>query len=269
MNFKKIKLSTWNVNGFRACYKKGFVEYLKESKPNILCLQEIKATKEQTIELMEDIEKNYHCYFHSAKKAGYSGVMTLIDKKLIQEWENNIQVSNGIEEEIFDNEGRMQVITTPHFLLLAGYYPNGQRDHSRVDYKLNFSERILSRAYELSQRSKLPVFLCGDFNTAHREIDLKNPKTNMNSTGFLPHERAFIDKMINKGFFDLFREKYPNTVDAYTWWTYRGDCRDRNIGWRLDYFFANEKGKNMLINVNHRTEITGSDHCPVEIIIEI
>ncbi len=269
MKTENIKISTWNVNGLRAVLKKDFAQYLEKSRPNILCLQEIKAHKEQTIELMEEIEKKYFCVYHSAKKAGYSGVMTLIDRNLMGHWDNLVEVTNGIGDEIFDDEGRMQIITTPDFYLFNGYYPNGQRDHGRVNYKLDFSERALSYAKELSYKKTKPVFLCGDFNTAHREIDLKNPKANSNTTGFLPNERAFIDKMLEENFTDLFRHQYPNKSDAYTWWTYRGDCRERNIGWRLDYFFANSLGTQMLQSINHQTEVMGSDHCPVEIVIKI
>ena len=272
MKFKKnikIKIATWNVNGIRAAFPKGLEQYLEESSPNILCLQEIKAMEEQTTTLLENMRKKYHCVFHSAKKAGYSGVMTFIDRELINTLENQVEIENGIGNNIYDDEGRMQIITTPSFILLGGYYPNGQRDHSRVNYKLDFSNTVLNKALELSKKNDLPVLLCGDFNTAHKEIDLKNPKANTNTTGFLPHERAFIDHMINSGFYDLFREKYPNKIDAYTWWTYRGDCRERNIGWRLDYFFGNKQALHSLESIEHRTEIKGSDHCPVEVVLKI
>lgn len=268
-NSEKIKLSTWNVNGIRAAFAKGLEEYLEKSRPNLLCLQEIKAREDQTIELLESVRKNYHCVFHSAKRAGYSGVMTLIDRNLMKTFNEEIKIENGIGDDLFDDEGRMQIITTPKFIVFGGYYPNGQRDHSRVDYKLDFSERVLQKAQMISDQTNLPVYLCGDFNTAHKEIDLKNPKSNINTTGFLPHERAFIDKMIANGFYDLFRETHPNKLDAYTWWTYRGDCRDRNIGWRLDYFFGNSKAREQLLSVTHRSEIKGSDHCPVEIEIKL
>lgn len=268
-NSQKIKLASWNVNGIRAAFPKGLEAYLEESRPNILCLQEIKAQENQTTELLDAVRKKYYCVFHSAKRAGYSGVMTFIDRGLMEYFGGKIKIENGIGDDLYDDEGRMQIITTPEFILLGGYYPNGQRDHSRVDYKLAFSEKVLQKALKLSSTTSLPVYLCGDFNTAHREIDLKNPKSNINTTGFLPHERAFIDSMIERGFFDLFRESYPNKTEAYTWWTYRGDCRERNIGWRLDYFFGNQKGREKLISTTLRTEIKGSDHCPVEIEIKL
>lgn len=257
----RITLSSWNVNGIRASFGKGLQEYLEKSAPDILNLQEIKAKEEQITELLSEIEKKYHLYFHSAKRPGYSGVMTFVKKNL----PFSCQVENGLGKNEYDDEGRMQILHCEKFILLGGYYPNGQRDHSRVEYKLNFSELALKKAQELASETDLPILLCGDFNTAHNEIDLKNPKANEKTTGFLPHERAFIDKMIANGYYDVFRQKFPTQKDAYTWWTYRGDCRERNIGWRLDYFFANEKALKAISAVRHRTEILGSDHCPVEI----
>ncbi|MCK6595435.1 MAG: exodeoxyribonuclease III [Bacteriovoracaceae bacterium] len=257
----KITLSTWNVNGIRASFGKGLEEYLEKDAPDILNLQEIKAKPEQVSLLLNEIEKKYLLFFHSAERPGYSGVMTFVKKELPFE----CHVENGLGNKDFDIEGRMQIVHTQKFILLGGYYPNGQRDHSRVDYKLSFSELALKKAQELDKKTGLPVFLCGDFNTAHREIDLKNPKANEKTTGFLPHERAFLDKMISNGFVDVYREKNPQQKDAYTWWTYRGDCRERNIGWRLDYFFANDVGYKKITDVRIRTDIQGSDHCPVEI----
>lgn len=257
----QITLSTWNVNGIRASFGKGLQEYLEKVAPDILNLQEIKAKEEQVKELLAEIEKNYSLYFHSAERPGYSGVITFVKRKLPFE----VTVENGLGKNEFDSEGRMQILKTEKFILLGGYYPNGQRDHSRVDYKLAFSELALKKAQDLYKKTELPILLCGDFNTAHHEIDLKNPKANEKTTGFLPHERAFIDKMISSGFYDVFRSKNPNQKDAYTWWTYRGDCRARNIGWRLDYFFANEKALQKITDVRQRTDIQGSDHCPVEI----
>jgi exodeoxyribonuclease-3 len=263
-NGKIYKLTTWNVNGLRASYSKGLKDYLLKSKPTVINLQEIKCFDHQVESIVEELATHYKAYFHSAKKAGYSGLLTLI----ANEYVDQAKVVNGIGEEKFDCEGRFQEVHFNDFIMLAGYYPNGQRDHSRVDYKLEFSRMALDKAKLLEKKFNKPIYLCGDFNTAHKEIDLANPKANVNTTGFLPHERKFIDQMIENNFFDLYRKHHGDVNNKYTWWTYRFNCREKNIGWRLDYFFGNQKGFESLKQIEILNEIQGSDHCPVEITCE-
>ncbi len=258
-------ISSWNINGIRASYLKGLGEYLTVVSPDIVHLQEVKAKEEQIPEILSKINETYEHWIHPAKKPGYSGTMTLIKKSLLRK--KNFIVTNGIGQAKFDDEGRFQKIECDDFILFGAYYPNGQRDHSRVDYKLEFSRLVHQKALELAKKTGKAVFLSGDFNTAHTEIDLKNPKANINTTGFLPHERVFIDELIASGFNDLFRMRNPKLIEQYTWWTYRNDCRERNIGWRIDYFFGEEKAQQMLKKIIHRTEVMGSDHCAVEITI--
>ena len=257
-----MHIVTWNINGLRSVTQKGFAEWFVKFSPDIIALQEIKATHEDVEDTLEEWSKYYDVFLHPAVKKGYSGVALMIKKKSkIQPLSVNI----GISEEKFDNEGRFIWAEYPDFFLLNGYFPNGKRDHSRVDYKLEFSRKVLAFAKKLLKKKK-GVIICGDINTAHKEIDLANPKANSKTTGFLPHERVFIDEVIDAGFHDAFRSRYPDEAGAYTWWTYRGDCRERNIGWRLDYFFIDELFMKNLKKVNHLSKITMSDHCPVEII---
>jgi exodeoxyribonuclease-3 len=254
------KLISWNVNGLRAVLKKEMFEFLESKRPDILALQEIKCL-ETDIENddLEQLKKNYHLYFHSAKKKGYSGVAIFIEKNFYEKEFVHMQTKLSIDQ--FDDEGRSLILETKNFFFINGYFPNGQRDHGRVDYKLEFSYKILEIAEKLKKEK--PVIICGDINTAHTEIDLKNPKSNINTTGFLPIERKFIDDLITKGFIDIFREHNPKLLDAYTWWTYRSNCREKNIGWRLDYFFINREAKSKVAKIEIQNDVFGSDHCPV------
>lgn len=251
---------TWNINGLRAVAQKGFAEWFAKLSPDLIALQEIKATKADLEILLLNWSPSYEVYLNPAERKGYSGTALMIKKGSVQP----LKVNVGIGIEKFDIEGRLIWAEYPDFYLLNAYFPNGKDDHSRVDYKLEFSREVLALAKKLSK--KKGVLITGDLNTAHHEIDLARPKSNINSTGFLPHERAFLDEMIKAGFSDAFRVKYPNKKDEYTWWTYRGGCREKNIGWRLDYFFIDKQIEERMKKIKHLQDVKGSDHCPVEII---
>jgi exodeoxyribonuclease-3 len=257
-----MHIVTWNINGLRSVTKKGFADWFVKFSPDLIALQEIKATQDDVVELLDSWSEHYKVYLHPAVKKGYSGVAMMVKKNGPQPLSVNI----GIGQERFDNEGRLIWAEFEDFYLLNGYFPNGQRDHGRVDYKLEFSRDVLAMSSKLLKDSKKGVIICGDVNTAHKEIDLANPKANIKTTGFLPHERVFIDEVIAAGFLDAYRVKYPDQKGAYTWWTYRGDCRERNIGWRLDYFFVDKNFMEKIKEVNHLSSVTMSDHCPVEIV---
>jgi len=247
-------LVSWNVNGIRACNNKGFLDWLNETSPDIIGLQEIKAEQKQfPPEILE--HKDYKIFINPAEKKGYSGVAVLTKK-------NPEKVIDKIGIEKFDREGRTLICEFKTFVFINCYFPNGQRDHARVDYKLEFYEAILDiyNAY-IDQGKK--VIITGDFNTAHHPIDLANPKSNKNTTGFLPHEREWVDHYINAGMIDALRFFEPETPGIYSWWTYRGDCRARNIGWRIDYFMVSKNLKSKLKSCKHLTDVMGSDHCPI------
>lgn len=252
-----MHIVTWNINGLRAIAQKGFADWFVAHSPDIIALQEIKAQNSDVEHLIALWSEHYEIYLYPALKKGYSGTALLIKKHL------KPNVHFGIEDEKFDCEGRLIWCECADFYLFNGYFPNGKEDLSRVDYKLEFSRKVLKLAL-LKSKIK-PVIITGDLNTAHTEIDLARPKANIKNTGFLPRERAFLDEMISAGLYDAFRVLYPNLVDQYTWWSYRGGAREKNVGWRLDYFFIDERIKNKLKEVKHLTEVHGSDHCPVEI----
>ena len=250
-----MKIYSWNVNGIRAASGKGYREWFNDTKPDILCLQETKAHKEQVPPDIADPE-NYKSYWHSAKKRGYSSVATFsnIEPK-------NVNLGIGVEE--FDNEGRLIESDHGDFVLINIYVPNGQHDLGRVPFKLDFSDKVLERCEILKQEGR-KVIICGDYNTAHKEIDLKNPKTNVKNTGFLPEERAWIDKFIAHGYIDTFRE-FNQEPDNYTWWSYRMNARERNIGWRIDYFFISDNMVDNLKDAFILPDVHGSDHCTLGI----
>ncbi len=253
-----MKLYCWNVNGIRAASGKGYKEWFNKTKPDILCLQETKAHKEQVPPEIAG-PKDYYDYWHSAQKRGYSGVATFSQKEPV-----NIIYGLGVDE--YDSEGR--VIETYHgdFVLFNIYVPNGQRDLGRVLFKLAFCDKLLERCETLKKQDR-KLIICGDYNTAHKEIDLKNPKSNQKNTGFLPEERAWIDKFIAHGFVDIFRD-FNQEPENYTWWSYRLDARVRNIGWRIDYFFVSENMKDNVKDAFILPEVHGSDHCPLGIEVE-
>jgi exodeoxyribonuclease-3 len=223
-------------------------------------MQETKALPEQLSDNMNNPEF-HHALYAPAKKKGYSGVGTWINKDY--EFKNTV----GLGVDAFDDEGRCIITEFDKFFLFNCYFPNGSRDHHRVPYKLDFSRKVVSRALELKKKYKKEVVITGDYNTAHTEDDLANPKTNKKSTGFLPIEKQWMDDFRDQGFVDCFRHFNPTGNGNYTWWTYRGDCRERNIGWRIDYFWCTTDFVPMLKNCAHLTEVMGSDHCPI--ILEI
>jgi exodeoxyribonuclease-3 len=252
-----MKITTWNVNGFRAILKKGFKESITLLNPDILCLQEIKAKKEQLSD--EDITiPGYQFVWNSAERPGYSGVAMYYKK-------NDASIQFGLSSDEFDTEGRVIRMDLPEFTLFNIYFPNGQRGQERVDYKLRFYKLLLDICDEL-HKSDRKVVITGDFNTAHSEIDLANPKENSVVSGFLPQERAWIDYYLQHGFVDAFRALYPDKVQ-YSWWTYRVNARARGIGWRLDYYLTSEKLMQNVKDVIIHDDVMGSDHCPVSMII--
>ncbi len=252
-----MKIISWNINGIRAGYKKGLYEWLIKEKPDILCLQEIKALPDQIpISLKNNPE--YFVFVNSATKKGYSGVATFTKQK-------PLNVINNIGMDKFDNEGRMIITEFSSFVLFNIYFPNGKKNLERLNYKLDFYDNFLSYVDNIKSKGK-NIVVCGDFNTAHKEIDLARPKQNEKFSGFLPIERAWIDDFIDHGYLDTFRyfNKKPN---QYTWWDQKTRSRERNVGWRIDYFFINSEILPNLSNAFILSEVIGSDHCPIGIIL--
>jgi exodeoxyribonuclease-3 len=248
-----MKLISWNVNGIRACGKGGFLKWFENEKADIVCVQEIKAQPHQ----LEDEYKNpmkYHAFWNPAQKPGYSGTAVFTKKE-------PLSVTMGLGDPQFDREGRVMILKYPKFTLINSYFPNSQRDHARLPYKLEFCKQFLKKAESLRKKGE-NVIMCADWNIAHQEIDLKNPKSNKKNAGFLPEERAWMDQFIGKGYIDAFRN-FNKDGGHYTWWSYRPGVREKNVGWRLDYFMANEEFKDRLKDSYHRNEVFGSDHCPV------
>lgn len=256
---KKLNIISWNVNGIRALYRKGFLDWFKEAKPDILCIQETKATPEQLPRKLKEIE-GYYSYFNSAKKKGYSGVglYTSIKPQVIE---------NGFGIDKYDREGRVQIADYDEFLLFNIYFPNGKMSEERLKYKLDFYEVFLDHVNHLRDQGN-NIIVCGDLNTAHKEIDLARPNENSNISGFLPVERAWIDKFLDNGYVDTFR-RFNSDSDQYTWWSYRTRARERNVGWRLDYFFVNEEFKDKVKSSYILSDVMGSDHCPIGLEIKI
>lgn len=257
------KLISFNVNGIRSISNKGFSEFILSHRPDILSLQEIKANNDQLLEATSDLHSEYKVIGNPAERPGYSGTAFMIHRDFFSQNERELKYNHIPLQDFSDTEGRFQILETQSFFLINSYYPNGQDDHNRVPFKLEYSFKIMDLALELKKRK--PVYLCGDFNIAHKEIDLKNPKSNVYSTGFLNYEREFLDQLIENNFLDCFRYFHPNLIDQYTWWSYRMNARARNVGWRLDYFFASEISK--VSNCQILNEVKGSDHCPVQILI--
>jgi exodeoxyribonuclease-3 len=253
-----MKIVSWNVAGLRACEKKGFYEWYLDTNPDVICLQETKALPEQLSERLVSPD-NHEALYAPADKKGYSGVATWVRKGV------NVKHTVGLGIEEFDTEGRTIISEFDDYILFNCYFPNGKRDHSRVPYKLDFSREVAKQALALKKKTKKEVIITGDYNTAHHEIDLANPKTNKKSTGFLPIEREWMDEFKDQGFTDVFRHFTPDENGHYTWWTYRGDCRARNIGWRIDYFWCTDKMLERVNACSHHTDILGSDHCPISL----
>jgi len=251
------RLATWNVNGIRACHGKGFLEWVNKEKFDIISLNETKANIDQLPEELRENE-NYYTYYASAQKKGYSGVAIFSSKKFS---EPKITVGLGVEK--FDSEGRTLIAEYDDFILFAAYFPNGQEDHARVPYKLEFSRTLAALAKKMQKEKMKPIIICGDVNTAHTEIDLTHPKTNKDSTGFLPIEREWVNEILSEGFHDAFRLKHIDEPKHYTWWSYRMNSRAKNVGWRIDYFLVTDELKEKIENCYHQPEVMGSDHCPV------
>jgi exodeoxyribonuclease-3 len=252
-------LYSWNVNGIRAAQKKGLLDWLHQTKPDILGIQETKAHPDQLDEELRN-PPGYHAYWASAERKGYSGValFTRIEP-------NSVQIGLGIDE--YDREGRTIVAEFDEYVLITAYFPNGSRDHSRVPFKMAYKKSFLEFCNQLRSQGKQIIF-CGDVNTAHREIDLARPKENQKSTGFLPIEREWLDKIIEQGYIDTFRLLHPEETEAYSWWAYWGKARERNVGWRLDYFFTSPDLKESILAAEILSDVHGSDHCPVLLTIE-
>ncbi len=251
-----MKFISWNVNGLRACMTKGFMDFFDKIDADFFCLQEIKLSEGQ-IEWEKD---GYHAYWNYAEKKGYSG--TAIFTK-----HEPISVSYGIGIEEHDHEGRVITLEYENFYMVTCYTPNSQNELARLDYRMVWEDAF--RAYLNGLKAKKSVLICGDLNVAHKEIDLKNPKTNRRNAGFTDEEREKMTVLLESGFIDTFRYFYPDQTDIYSWWSYRFKAREKNAGWRIDYFLASEDLKDKLQGAAIHTDILGSDHCPVEVTVEM
>ena len=250
-----MKLVSWNVNGLRACMGKGFMDFFKEADADIFCIQESKLQEGQiSLEL-----PGYHQYWNYAVKKGYSG--TAIFTK-----EEPLSVSYGLGLEEHDQEGRVITLEFPDFYMVTVYTPNSQDGLARLDYRMTWEEEFLKYLKKLEE--KKPVIFCGDLNVAHKEIDLKNPKTNRKNAGFTDEERAKFTSLVDAGFIDTFRYFYPDLKDAYSWWSYRFHAREKNAGWRIDYFLVSPQLKERLEDAVIYKDVFGSDHCPVALILK-
>ena len=251
-----MKLISWNVNGLRAVMNKGFKEFFESMDADAICLQETKLQEGQ----IEFAPEGYHTYWNSAVKKGYSGTVIFTKAKPI-----NVTYGIGIEEH--DQEGRVITAEYESFYLVDCYTPNSQRELTRLDYRMKWEDDF--RKYLETLNQKKPVILCGDLNVAHNEIDLKNPKTNRHNAGFTDEERNKMTELLGAGFTDSFRYLYPDKTDIYSWWSYMFHAREKNAGWRIDYFIVSNSIKDKIKDSKILTEIMGSDHCPVELDIEI
>lgn len=249
------KFISWNVNGIRACMQKGFLDFFNSVDADIFCLQETKLQEGQ-IDL--DLE-GYYQYWNYAEKKGYSGTALFTKEKPL-----NVTYGLGIEEH--DKEGRVITCEFDFYYVVTVYTPNSKAELERLDYRMLWEDDF--RTYLKSLDKLKPVIVCGDLNVAHKEIDLKNPKSNMQNAGFTKEERVKFTELLNSGFIDTYRSFYPDTEGAYSWWSYRFNARKNNAGWRIDYFCVSERLKEELISASIHTEILGSDHCPVEVVIQ-
>ncbi len=249
-----MNIYSWNVNGIRAIEKKGELDnFLNSYDPDILCIQETKAQKEQLDDAILN-KAGYNSYMFSAEKKGYSGVLVYSKSEPLNIYNSNTE---------FDLEGRYIELEFEEFTLINCYFPNSQDKGKRLNYKLAFNNMILDRVKELTSKN-INVILCGDYNVAHNEIDLKNPKTNTKNAGFLPEEREWMTTFLESNMVDTFRYLYPEEV-KYSWWSYRMNAREKNVGWRIDYFCINEMFLDKLIDAQIINEVFGSDHCPIKI----
>jgi exodeoxyribonuclease III len=251
-----MKLISWNVNGLRAAINKGFMDFFKQIDADIFCIQETKMQEGQA----ELILEGYYQYWNSGIKKGYSG--TAIFTKI-----KPISVSYGIGIEKHDQEGRIITLEFEEFYMVNCYTPNSKRELERLEYRMEWEDEI--RKYLLALNNKKPVIYCGDLNVAHEEIDLKNSKTNHHNAGFTDEERSKMTELLNSGFTDTFRYLYPEKENAYTWWSYMMKAREKNVGWRIDYFIVSNSIKEKIKEAKIHSEIMGSDHCPVELEIDV
>ena len=263
-----MKIISWNVNGIRAILKKNFIDFIKKADPDILCLQEIKATSSQIQNAIRILSKDcpdvnkvlssYRHYWHSAVRPGYSGV-GILSKVAIEE---PLQIIEGLGKAEFDSEGRVLTLEYQHFFLVTAYFPNSQEMLKRLDYKMAFNRHFDKHVYRLKQQK--PVIACGDFNVAHTEIDLRNPQDNQMNPGFYIDERNWFSALLTN-FIDIFRHFHPNEEEHYTWWSYRFQARQKNIGWRIDYFMVNQVLRSHISQASILKDVLGSDHCPIQI----
>ncbi len=250
-----MKLVSWNVNGLRACLGKGFMDFFRQIEADIFCLQE---TKLQVGQIEMELP-GYQQYWNSAEKKGYSGTAVFTKKE-------PLSVTYGIGISVHDTEGRVITLEFPEFFLVNCYTPNSQRELTRLDYRMQWEDDFRSYLCQLDQ--KKPVILCGDLNVAHQEIDLKNYKTNLGNSGFTHEERDKMTKLLQSGFVDSFRFLYPETTDAYSWWSYMFQARSKNIGWRIDYFIVSERLKEQIQDALIYADVMGSDHCPIGLLLQ-
>lgn len=252
-----MKLISWNVNGLRACVKKGFFDFFEQADADAFCLQETKLQPEQAPEEGWD---GYEQYWYSADKKGYSSTALLSKEKPL-----NVTFGIGIDEH--DHEGRVITAEYERFFLVTCYTPNSQNELARLDYRMKWEDDF--RDYILELDSVKPVILCGDLNVAHEEIDIKNPKTNRRNAGFTDEERGKMTQLLGAGFTDTFRHLYPDTEGVYSWWSYRFKAREKNAGWRIDYFIVSDRIADRIRDARILTDVYGSDHCPIELDIEL
>ena len=250
-----MKFVSWNVNGLRACIGKGFLDYFMGTDADVFCLQETKLSDGQlSLEL-----PGYRLYWNYADKKGYSGTAVFVK-------EEPVSVTYGVGVPELDTEGRMITLEYPNFYLVTCYTPNAQRELARIDHRLNWDEAFRTRLMALDANK--PVIVCGDLNVAHKEIDLKNPAANRGNAGFSDQERESFQKTLDLGFTDSFRYLHPEETGAYSWWSYMFHAREKNAGWRIDYFLVSNRAASQIREANIRSEILGSDHCPVELVLD-
>lgn len=255
-----MKLISWNVNGLRAVINKGFKDFYNTINPDIICLQETKMQQDQISIDINEMFKDRYVYWNSAEKKGYSGTVVISKIK-------PINITYGIGKEEHDKEGRIITLEFDNFYLVNCYTPNSKRGLERLDYRMIWEDEI--RNYLLNLNKIKPVVYCGDLNVAHNEIDLKNPSSNHHNAGFSDEERSKMTELLNSGFVDTFRYKYPDKTGAYSWWSYMFHARENNAGWRIDYFIVSDSIKDKIEDAKILSEVMGSDHCPVELDIDL
>ena len=252
-----MKFISWNVNGLRACLKKGFLDFYRQEAPDFCCLQETKMEQGQAdVELNEGVLE----FWNSAEKKGYSGTALFTKKE-------PLSVTYGIGVEAHDHEGRVITAEFPAYYVITCYTPNSQNELARLDYRMEWEDDLRDYLMELDQTK--PVVYCGDLNVAHQEIDLKNPRSNRMNPGFSDEERAKMTQLLESGFTDTFRYLYPDKTGAYSWWSYRFNARKNNAGWRIDYFIVSDRLKDKIKSADIWSEVTGSDHCPVVLELDL